>query len=206
MKEECIMNVVAPIKDKRSINKMKKSLSKGRFGERNVLIFSIGINTAYRISDLRYLKLSDVLTIKNKNKIVVKDRLALKEQKTGKYNSIILSNQLREDIWKYTVKNFPEYLDNLDLAHYLFPSGKGLDKPMNRQTLWAILNCAANENGIPNIGSHSMRKTFGYFLYKNKVSIEIIQELLNHSSQKDTLRYIGITQEDKDLAVINLNL
>lgn len=51
-----------------------------------------------------------------------------------------------------------------------------------------------------------MRKTFGYFLYKNKIPIEIIQELLNNSSQRDTLRYIGITQEDKDLAFINLNL
>lgn len=61
-------------------------------------------------------------------------------------------------------------------------------------------------NGISNIGSHSMRKTFGYFLYKNKVPIEIIQDLLNHSSQRDTLRYIGITQEDKDIAVMSLNL
>lgn len=43
------MNTVVPLKDKRSINKMKKSLRKGRYGERNVLIFSMGINTAYRI-------------------------------------------------------------------------------------------------------------------------------------------------------------
>lgn len=50
---------------------MKKSLRKGRYGERNVLIFSMGINTAYRISDLRNLKLSDVAIIEE-NKIVIK--------------------------------------------------------------------------------------------------------------------------------------
>lgn len=199
------MNTVVPLKDKRSINKMKKSLRKGRYGERNVLIFSMGINTAYRISDLRNLKLSDVAMIEE-NKIVIKNRLSLKEQKTGKYNSVILSDQLREELEIYINKNFTEYVNNDELEHYFFPSGKGIDRPMNRQTLWAILNRAASENGISNIGSHSMRKTFGYFLYKNKVPIEIIQDLLNHSSQRDTLRYIGITQEDKDIAVMSLNL
>ncbi len=43
---------------------------------------------------------------------------------------------------------------------------------------------------IKNIGSHSMRKAFGYFLYMNGTHIEIIQELLNHSSQRETLRDI----------------
>lgn len=199
------MKTVEPIKNKRAINKMKKSLGKGKYGARNVLLFSIGINTAYRISDLRKLKLSDVLA-KEKEGIKVKERLSLREQKTGKYNSVILSERLKTDIENYVKNHFLHYLGKGDLDHYLFPSGKGKDQPMNRQTLWAILNKAAEENNIPNVGSHSMRKTFEYFLYKNKVSIEIIQELLNHSSQRDTLRYIGITQEDKDLAVISLNL
>lgn len=199
------MKTVEPIKNKRAINKMKKSLGKGKYGERNVLLFSIGINTAYRISDLRKLKLSDVL-VKDKEGIKEKKRLSLREQKTGKYNSVILSERLKTDIENYVKNYFPHYLIKGELEHYLFPSGKGKDQPMNRQTLWAILNNAAKENNIPNVGSHSMRKTFGYFLYKNKVSIEIIQELLNHSSQRDTLRYIGITQEEKDLAVISLNL
>ncbi len=48
-----------------------------------------------------------------------------------------------------------------------------------------------------------MRKTFGY---KQGTKIEIIQSLLNHSFQRETLRYIGITQEDKDIAVRSLEL
>ncbi|EPH86705.1 hypothetical protein IGL14_002630 [Enterococcus sp. DIV1938] len=161
------MKTVEPIKNKRALNKMKKSLRKGKYGDRNVLLFSIGINTAYRISDLRKLKLSDVLEReKEEIKVKVKERLSLIEQKTGKYNSVILSDRLKTDIEKYVKTNFSHYLSKGELEHYLFPSGKGKDQPMNRQTLWSILNKAAKENNIPNVGSHSMRKTFGYFYTK----------------------------------------
>ncbi|WP_243832147.1 site-specific integrase [Paenilisteria rocourtiae] len=43
-------------------------------------------------------------------------------------------------------------------------------------------------------------------MYKNGTDIELIQDLLNHASAKITLRYIGITQEDKDQAVSSLGL
>lgn len=48
-----------------------------------MLLFSIGINTAYRISDLLSLKLSDVLEI-YRQKVRVKSRLKMTEQKTEK--------------------------------------------------------------------------------------------------------------------------
>lgn len=59
---------------------MKAILAAGKFGDRNVLLFSIGINTAYRISDLRTLKLIDVLEI-SRNKVVAKERLAMKKKR-----------------------------------------------------------------------------------------------------------------------------
>lgn len=199
------MRIVEPIREKRQIDAMKGILSVGQFGERNKVIFSVGINTAYRISDLRRLKLSDVLVV-SKGKVIVKERLEMKEQKTGKHNSIIISTKLQKVIFAYVENSFPQYLASADFDHYLFPSRKGVDQPLNRQSLWAILSEAGNTMGLEHIGSHSMRKTFGYFLYKKGTPIEIIQDLLNHSSQRETLRYIGITQEDKDTAVISLDL
>ena len=68
------MKIVEPIRDKKQIDAMKAILSSGKFGQRNVLLFSIGINTAYRISDLRRLKLSDVLTV-SRGKVISKDQL-----------------------------------------------------------------------------------------------------------------------------------
>jgi len=199
------MKVVEPFREKEKIETMKAVLQHGEKGSRNKLIFTLGINTAYRISDLRQLKLHDVLTVSRK-KVVVKKRLAMKEQKTGKNNSVYISNNLRKEILEYAEERFLEQIKLQDFDYYLFPSRKGHNQPITRQSLWRILSNSAKKIGLNNIGTHSMRKTFGYFLYKQNTSLALIQDLLNHSSQKETLRYIGITQEDRDTAVKSLNL
>ena len=45
------------------------------------------------------------------------------------------------------------------------------------------------------IGTHTLRKTFGYHFYKEKKDIALMQSILNHSSPSVTLRYIGINQD-----------
>ncbi|MGG5319177.1 tyrosine-type recombinase/integrase [Enterococcus sp. AZ072] len=199
------MEFVEPIRDKKKIDAMKVILADDRFGDRNVLLFTLGINTAYRISDLRTLKLEDVLEI-SRNKVIARERLAMKEKKTGKNNSVFISKKLRKRIEKYTLDHFPEELATRNFNRYLFPSQKGVDQPLSRVSLWRILSNAADRVGLTSIGTHSMRKTFGYFMYKNKTDLTLIQDLLNHSSQRETLRYIGITQEEKDTAVRSLDL
>lgn len=199
------MEFVEPIRDKKKINDMKAILAAGKFGDRNVLLFSIGINTAYRISDLRTLKLIDVLEI-SRNKVVAKERLAMKEKKTGKNNSVYISKKLRKQIETYVNKKFPEEVATRNFDRYLFPSRNDENKPLARESLWRIISTAGERVGLKNIGTHSMRKTFGYFLYKDGANLALIQDLLNHSSQRETLRYIGITQEDKDAAVRSLDL
>ena len=56
------------------------------------------------------------------------------------------------------------------------------------------------------IGTHTLRKTFGYHAYIKTKNIALIQKLLNHSSPSVTLRYIGITQDDLDNVYLNLDL
>ncbi|EAD7632798.1 site-specific integrase [Listeria monocytogenes] len=201
------MEEVQPIKDLKKIALMKDVLSRGDFGERNVLLFSIGINTAYRISDLLRLKLSDVLEI-YRQKVRVKSRLKMNETKTKKNNSVILTKKLQKDIWDFVSKEHKEAMLQQDLDYYLFVSRKknGGERPLSRQQGWYIISEAGKKAGLDHLGTHSMRKTFGYHLYKNGVGLELIQVLLNHSSPKITLRYIGIEQEDKDQAVSSLGL
>ncbi|EAD1625644.1 tyrosine-type recombinase/integrase [Listeria sp. FSL L7-1485] len=201
------MEEVQPIKNVEKIALMKTILSQGDFGERNVLLFSIGINTAYRISDLLSLKLRDVLEI-YRQKVRVKSRLKMTEQKTEKNNSVILTKKLQKDIWDFVSKEHAEWIAQQDLDHYLFASRKtnGGEQPLSRQQGWYIISNAGKKAGLQHLGTHSMRKTFGYHLYKNGVGLELIQLLLNHSSPRITLRYIGIEQEDKDQAVSSLGL
>ncbi|EBF5204956.1 site-specific integrase [Listeria monocytogenes] len=201
------MEEVQPIKNLEKIALMKTILSRGDFGERNVLLFSIGINTAYRISDLLRLRLRDVVEI-YRRKVRVKSRLKMNETKTKKNNSVILTKKLQKDIWDFVSKEHKEAMLQQDLDHYLFVSRKknGGERPLSRQQGWYIISEAGKKAGLDHLGTHSMRKTFGYHLYKNGVGLELIQVLLNHSSPKITLRYIGIEQEDKDQAVSSLGL
>ena len=60
-----------------------------------------------------------------------------------------------------------------------------------------IINEACKKAGInDSVGTHSLRKTFSYHHYQQFHDIVILQSLLNHSSQVQCLRYIGITQDN----------
>jgi site-specific recombinase XerD len=90
----------------------------------------------------------------------------------------------------------------------LFVSRKGNSRrSISRQHAHQRLNAAAREVGLPNIGTHSLRKTFGYHVFKRSGgNLALVQKLLNHGNAAETLRYIGIEQEDIDKAYLELNL
>ena len=76
-----------------------------------------------------------------------------------------------------------------------------------RQQAYKIINNVAKEVGIKEkIGTHTLRKTFGYHAYNKGYDIAIIQMLFNHSSPSVTLRYIGITQDNLDDVYLSLDL
>ncbi|HGQ5684110.1 TPA: tyrosine-type recombinase/integrase, partial [Streptococcus pneumoniae] len=64
-----------------------------------------------------------------------------------------------------------------------------------------IIKRAAEEVGLENIATHSMRKTFGLFMYEQTKDVALIMDLLNHSSQSISLRYIGKNQDSQDRAM-----
>lgn len=190
------MKTVQPIRERQKIEAMKIMLRASCL--RNELLFVLGINTGLRISDLLLLSVGDVLTEKRKPV----QRLELYEQKTKKSRAVALNAKTRRLIERY----FKEERRDAFSAEPLFLSQKG-GKAITRQHAYYILNRAARAVGITErIGTHSLRKTFGYFAYKQGQDLALIQKLLNHSSQEETLRYIGITQEQLDEVVMSLEL
>lgn len=181
------MELVEPVRSEKQIKGMANYL-RGK-SERDYTLFILGINSGLRISDLLKLTVDDV---------AVRDRISIKEDKTGKSKDFPLS-----DLCKKIIK---DYLKNQNPEYWLFPSRKG-DKPISRVQAYRILNEASQNVGIKEqIGTHSLRKTFGYWAYKQGVDITRIQYLLNHSAPSVTLRYIGITRDELDEVYINLNL
>ncbi|MED4533408.1 site-specific integrase [Metabacillus fastidiosus] len=184
------MQTVQPIKEKDKLEAIKKILRASSI--RNELLFVLGINTGLRISDLLSLEIGDVKA---------SDKIEIREKKTKKQRTIAISRKTCRLIERYLKEERP----NAEYDEPLFLSQKG--GPISRQHAYDILNKAARAVGINDrIGTHSLRKTFGYFAYKKGVDLAMIQKLLNHSSQAETLRYIGITQEQMDEIVLRLDL
>ncbi len=188
------MDFVQPIRDKSKIEAMKKVLRSERL--RDYALFVLGINSGLRISDLLSLSVGDVITERGE----IRDRLTLKEGKTGKTKDFPIGPSARKAV--------KEYLDSssLETSSPLFPSRKGSES-IRREQAYRILNDAARLVGIKDkIGTHTLRKTFAYHAYKSGHDLSMIQKLLNHSAPSVTLRYIGITQEEMDDVYLSLNL
>ncbi|ULG73153.1 tyrosine-type recombinase/integrase [Macrococcus brunensis] len=173
------MNSVEPIRDVKKIQEMKEALA--YYGsERDVFLFNLGINCGLRVSDMLGLKKKDI-----------KDySIQLREQKTRKQKKIPLYH-LKKDIERY--------IQFIGDEEYLFKSNKtdsnGHSRPISRVQAYRILNHSAKSIGLNEIGTHSMRKTFGYHYYKKTKDIALLMDLYNHSSQSVTLKYIGINQD-----------
>lgn len=177
---------VEPIRELNKIKMIQDYLAKSN--KRDSLLFNFGINTGLRISDILKLKVCDVLNHKGE----VKNYLSIVEKKTGKLNRIKINDKLRDYLRSYLQELKP------DMDQFIFQSKKG-SRPISRVQAYRILILAARKFGIENFGTHSMRKTWGYWTYKrSKYNIGLIMETFNHSSPRITLRYIGISQQMKD--------
>lgn len=172
------MNTVQPIRDKDKIEEMKNQLL--RNGTRDYLLFVMGINTGLRIGDILTLKVSDV---KGKAHIIIK------EQKTDKPKRFLINSQLEQEINKFIL--------NMGNDEFLFKSSNS-DKAISRVQAYRILNHAADMVGLVEVGTHTMRKTFGYWHYQKYKDVAVLQDIFNHSAPSVTLRYIGINDDIKD--------
>lgn len=180
------MNVVQPIKSVEDIERMKKAL----YG-RDLLLFIFGINSSLRISDILSLKVGDV-----RGKI----SLILREKKTGKRKEFRLNQAIINAVRELVS-------DSAADDDWLFPSKRNPNKPLDRTQAWRILNEAAKRAGVDvHIGTHTLRKTFAYHRYQAGVDLAQLMVALNHSSQRETLRYIGIEQEEIDDLYDAINL
>lgn len=186
------MNFVQPIRDREKLNEMKLELKKNCL--RDYILFLTGINTGLRISDIVKLNRDDIRTKNNE----MKSHIVVIEKKTKKTKRFPLCNNLFEELGEYT--------RNMKQGEYLFKSQKGENKPITTTQAYRILKESANRIHLTEVGTHTMRKTFGYFHYKQYHDVALLQQIFNHSSPNITLRYIGINQDEIDKSYYNFSL
>ncbi|WP_286978885.1 tyrosine-type recombinase/integrase [Aminobacterium sp. UBA5514] len=190
------MNAVQPLKDRKQIKAMLKYLHKKNFRDYGWVF--MGIHVGLRITDLLKLKVKDVLVEKPGGRRQIRTHINIKENKTRKTRLIKINNPVRDFLREYLTP-FKE----AEMEYPLFISRKrnkdGSLRSITRQTAYAILREAKEACGIEeSVGTHTIRKTWGYWAYKTTKDIAAIQEIYGHNSAKDTLRYICVDQIQKD--------
>ena len=176
---------VDPIRDIEVIERIKQNLlSSGQY--RNYCLFVLGINTAWRANELLSIRVGQVRYLKPG------DGLELKQSKNRKYRCTPINQAAYEAI-------------QLWLAHYtragndkapLFPSKQfgALRVPAlcNLVKRWCM---AAGAHG--RFGSHTLRKSWGYHQRTRfKTPLALICRAFGHSSESQTMDYIGIQRAE----------
>jgi len=171
---------VEPIRDLKAIKTIRKLLADK---PRDLALFTVGINTNLRASDLLQIKAGMVRHLKPMEEI------ELKEKKTGKLRRISLNRGCIEAI-QVLLKSRTYAAEE--------PIFSGQRGPLTVPSINALLKdwCAAvNLKG--NYGSHTLRKTFGF--HQRVTFGRGVAELMlvfNHSSERQTLAYLGIQPEE----------
>ena len=123
------MEFVQPIRDLKQIETIKKLLKQQNL--RDYCLFTLGINSGLRISDLLKLKVVDVV-FNGK----IKDRIRIREKKTNKFKDFPLS--------KNTISAIKEYLKSRDYNEneplFISRKNKGF---LLRQQAYKIINDVA---------------------------------------------------------------
>lgn len=186
------MNEVQPIRDVQTIIAIKNYL---RNIPRNYIFFCMGIHSGLRVSDLLKLKVGQVRDQMHISFVAEKTK-NVKNKRFKKMKFII-----HPDI----VYELEKYIQDKDDGEYLFPSRQrktstGAEhEPFGRVTAYRMLNNVARLFGLKEIGTHTLRKTWGYHLYKqNPRNLALLMTMFQHEDMTTTLRYIGLTQDEMD--------
>jgi integrase len=183
------MEFVQPIRDMEDVEAFETYLKEKN--ERDYVMFVIGITTGLRISDILVLKVKDVLG----------EHIRRREIKTDKKRRTPISPKLR--------KALDPYIKGKDNDDYLIKSRqkdkRGKQKPIDRSQAYRIMKEAAIAIGFKeDVGTHTMRKTFGYMHYKKHGNAAALQKIFNHDKEHTTLMYIGVDQDYLDETIMGL--
>jgi len=167
---------VEPIRDLQAIQRIKHRL---KDHPRNLCLFVLGINSAFRASDLLAIK---AYMVKDLN---VQDDLVLRERKTGKIRRVTI-NQPTLEALRGLLSSYPFKDDD-----YIF---KGRKDVLGVPVVTNLVKHWCKSVGLKgNYGSHTLRKTWGYHQRMTfNAQIPQLMTAFNHASQQQTLCYLCI--------------
>ncbi|MFH1932769.1 MAG: tyrosine-type recombinase/integrase [Pseudomonadota bacterium] len=183
---------VGPIKDLNDIKKLKEYLRQK--SARDYCLWVLASNNGLRMIDILRLKVKDLIDLEPGETIKVK------ETKTKKTNIVCLNSTAYEALHNYLKKG-----KHTEPNDWLFPSQMHPKNSIDTTGVNLMIKSWCKKLKIKgNFGSHTCRKTWGYHQrVTHKTDITIIMKRFSHSSLDQTLRYIGLSEEEVNGALLN---
>lgn len=177
-------------------DKALADLQKGRTTwPRFWMVIDLGASAGLRVSEIANLKIADLYLNSREPRLRV----------TGKGNrtrDVFISRDLLKHLtgfleWK---RNMEESLDN---SNFLLVSSHG--KAYSTRALQYAFKVSLTEAGLPHYYSiHSLRHSYGTYLYQRTKDLRLVQKQLGHSSIATTTIYADVTVEQTLEAVNGL--
>lgn len=180
------MKSVDPIRDRDMYNKIKKDLYE--WNKKYYIMYLVGCLLALRINEILLLRVGDVAG---------KTEFTFRQSKTGKEITIAFNPELKAAL--------KEYCKGRDPQEALIPSRDNEYKPLSSKRSWEVISFIGNKYGL-HLGTHSFRKTCAYHYYMQTKDLATLKVWLNHSAERDTLTYIGVTKERIRQAMVNFKI
>lgn len=168
---------------------------------RDGMLFLMIMNALLRISDALTIKYGDVFDENRQPR----GYFTIVESKPKKLRNNRTARKIK--LPKTYLAELTAYADDLEMVaeDYLFYSSKHPERAMSRKTAWAVFDRAAKACKIEFLGCHGIRKTGATQMRLNRVPIRVIQKMLGHTTERQTMEYIGMAQEEIDEAIAKMD-
>lgn len=172
----------------------------GKFKDRNLTLFMLGVATGYRAQDIVDLTIKDIKQALDDGEFVIQEKKQYNAWLTNiekNKNSKKKKPEPRKAPIKSTLnKILKNYIKNKKLSEYAFPSQKGnSNNYITEKSFSDILSEVGKSLGLKHISGHSMRKTFANRIWIKTRDIEKVRLALGHKSIEVTKVYLGLSQE-----------
>ncbi len=162
-----------------------KQILKAEGNLRDQALFSAGIDTMLRGSDLLKLTVNDV----SDNKYDIKKEITIRQLKTSEGNLVMMSDPTRKILKQWINQG------NKSRNDYLFTRlNKGKEQPITTTQYRRLVKKWAEHAraDASEFSSHSLRRTKASLVYENTGNIEAVRLLLGQKSVASTSFYLNV--------------
>ena len=164
------------------------------------LLLNLGIDLMLRSSDLRGLKVSDVISPSG----TVKETVSVKQKKTGK-------RTLAMPIMEHSKTAIAKHLSDKSQDEFVFSGNKShyTKQPISQQQYSRIIKGWMRGLGLEDVSefsTHSMRKSKASAIYEETHDVDAVRRLLGQGSVTATSAYLGVTDNSALELAKSINL